>query len=75
MEIGRRGTDHCRSGFDQVLLNYLYAEWRNYFSGLGNAFVVRFMLAAASALTVVGEATPVMTSAQHVDVTLSAAAH
>jgi hypothetical protein len=33
------------------------------------------MLAAASALTVVGEATPVITSAQHVDVTLSAAAH
>jgi hypothetical protein len=33
------------------------------------------MLAVASALTVVGEATPVMTSAQHVDVTLSAAAH
>ena len=75
MALGWRGTDHCRSGFDQVLLNYLYAEWRNYFSGLGNAFVVRFMLAVASALTVVGEATPVMTSAQHVDVTLSAAAH
>ena len=44
--LGRRGTDYCRRSFDQVLLNYLCAARLNYFSGPGNAFVVRFMLAA-----------------------------